>query len=266
MWKISQVEKMTGVKRRDIQRVCDPNSRVHIFTPRESGPGKRSFDEDDILKIVLIGQYQDMGYTLPQIRRTFEEFADSEGGYSAIAQRQVEELEFKLHEIEQKLEFANELKMALAEDDLKIASEKIMIKRFVQSLFSSLYDLASDLDPSITSAEVDQRFDEVEGPSKEELINSLFLGDETDDISEIEVPEGFENDFQEALAAIDFKRADPDSAEVQKLIAYLVGFLSRSAEAEAMEIAKNLLAVFAEGSRATKIRIIYRARARAGFV
>lgn len=68
-WKISQVERLIDLPRRDIQRACYAGQGgACILEPADSTWGKRFYSTDDIAKLMLVKLYKDQGYCLPEIR------------------------------------------------------------------------------------------------------------------------------------------------------------------------------------------------------
>mgnify|MGYP001385251945 CR=1 FL=1 len=68
-WKISQVERLIDLPRRDIQRACYAGQGgACILEPTDSTWGKRFYSSGDIAKLMLVKLHKDQGYSLPEIR------------------------------------------------------------------------------------------------------------------------------------------------------------------------------------------------------
>lgn len=105
-WKISQVERLIDLPRRDIQRACYAGQGgACILEPADSTWGKRFYSTDDIAKLMLVKLYKDQGYCLPEIRDLLnrsDEQANVEKELSVWKARLEEELleiELKLNRI-----------------------------------------------------------------------------------------------------------------------------------------------------------------------
>lgn len=83
-WQISQVQRLIGLPRRDIQRACYSGpGGAGILQPAESSWGRRSYDLDDLAKLYLVARYRERGLTLNEIRRTLEEAGAGRDGPGA---------------------------------------------------------------------------------------------------------------------------------------------------------------------------------------
>lgn len=72
-WKISEVERLIGLSRRDIQRACyQGRGGVGILEPADSSWGRRLYSREDLAKLFVIKQYKTLGYSLPEIRVVFD--------------------------------------------------------------------------------------------------------------------------------------------------------------------------------------------------
>lgn len=75
-WKISQVEALIGLPRRDIQRACyDGSGGFGIVKPRNTTWGWRVYETIDLAKLFMLAQARKQGKTLDEIR---EELAPCE--------------------------------------------------------------------------------------------------------------------------------------------------------------------------------------------
>ena len=68
-WKISQVEALVGLPRRDIQRACyEGAGGLGIVKPRNTTWGWRVYEVPDVAKLFLLAQGRRQGKTLDEIR------------------------------------------------------------------------------------------------------------------------------------------------------------------------------------------------------
>ncbi len=75
-WKISQVETLIGLPRRDIQRACyDGSGGFGLVKPRNTTWGWRVYETTDLAKLFMLAQARKQGKTLDEIR---EELAPCE--------------------------------------------------------------------------------------------------------------------------------------------------------------------------------------------
>lgn len=69
-WKISQVETLTGLPRRDIQRACyEGPGGLGVVRPRNTTWGWRSYDAADVAKLFLVAQERRRSRTLEEACR-----------------------------------------------------------------------------------------------------------------------------------------------------------------------------------------------------
>lgn len=69
-WKVSQVEALTGLSRRDIQRVCyEGPGGIGIVSPRNTAWGWRMYEVADIAKLFLVAQARRRSQTLEEACR-----------------------------------------------------------------------------------------------------------------------------------------------------------------------------------------------------
>lgn len=67
-WRVSQVERLIDLPKRDIQRACyDGKGGASILQPADSTWGKRLYDIDDIAILMLVKLHKGEGYCLPEI-------------------------------------------------------------------------------------------------------------------------------------------------------------------------------------------------------
>lgn len=76
-WKISQVESLVGLPRRDIQRACyEGAGGLGIVKPRNTTWGWRVYEVPDVAKLFLLAQGRRQGKALDELR---DELASCEG-------------------------------------------------------------------------------------------------------------------------------------------------------------------------------------------
>lgn len=142
-WKISQVERLIDLPRRDIQRACYAGQGgACILEPADSTWGKRFYSTDDIAKLMLVKLYKDQGYCLPEIR---DLLIGPDGQTNAEKELSVwkARLEEELLEIELKLNRVLALLAALgsSEDDRIEAVSEHLRQRLPQETFDMLTDI-----------------------------------------------------------------------------------------------------------------------------
>ena len=82
-WKISQVESLIGMPRRDIQRACyDGAGGLGIVRPRNTAWGWRVYEVRDVAKLFLLARNRSGSRAINDIRREFAE-CDSDRGLRA---------------------------------------------------------------------------------------------------------------------------------------------------------------------------------------
>lgn len=81
-WKISQVESLVGLPRRDIQRACyEGAGGLGIVKPRNTTWGWRVYEVPDVAKLFLLAQGRRQGKTLDELR---DELASCEGARDVL--------------------------------------------------------------------------------------------------------------------------------------------------------------------------------------
>lgn len=81
-WKISQVESLVGLPRRDIQRACyEGAGGLGIVKPRNTTWGWRVYEVPDVAKLFLLAQGRRQGKTLDEVR---DELASCEGARDVL--------------------------------------------------------------------------------------------------------------------------------------------------------------------------------------
>ncbi len=73
-WRISEVERLLGLGRRDIQRACyGGRGGVAILDPPDTAWGRRTYDGHDLAQLFLVGQLRRRGLSLPEVKAEFED-------------------------------------------------------------------------------------------------------------------------------------------------------------------------------------------------
>lgn len=84
-WKISQVEKLIGLSRRDIQRACyKGRGGVAILQPKDSSWGRRNYSLEDVATLFVVKCHKERGLSLVEIKKVFERSDASESGYAML--------------------------------------------------------------------------------------------------------------------------------------------------------------------------------------
>lgn len=66
-WSITDVERLVGLSRRDIQRACyEGAGGVDVLRPQDEGWGRRTYDEHDLATLFLVAEHRREGMTLSQ--------------------------------------------------------------------------------------------------------------------------------------------------------------------------------------------------------
>lgn len=110
-WRISQVEQLIGLPRRDIQRACyNGRGGADILAPEDSTWGRRTYDQEDLARLFVVRQYKGCGYSLPEIKGIFEA---ANNDCLELLDVQIARLEERHEEVEGQLMCARALKIAL---------------------------------------------------------------------------------------------------------------------------------------------------------
>lgn len=245
MWRIKDVSRMTGVKRDNIQRICDEHdSRYFIFCPEDSRQGRRFFDEEDVLKVALVGQYQKMGYSLTSIKRTFDEMESDGQSFEDITERQLEELVAKRKELEKQIKFCGELHRASHGRNPKETVQALLWKHLVEAMIDSMKALLIDLDCPINDSEIEQAFRIKLGLGLEDFYNALLDAPDPSNSGLFENNAAVEEELKRGFANLDLESArevlDPDSPLVQQVLGNILCLMGRTTPDEAREHAEML--------------------------
>ena len=119
-WKVSEVERLIGLPRRDIQRACyEGAGGAGILSPADSSWGRRLYSKDDLLTLFMVKQERDQGLSLPEVKRLFEEKEGEPGGWRRFVDDQVARMRDEFEEAAWRLASAEALRAATrdGEDD-----------------------------------------------------------------------------------------------------------------------------------------------------
>lgn len=243
MWRIKDVSRMTGVKRDNIQQICDKHdSRYFIFCPEDSRQGRRFFDEEDVLKVALVGQYQKMGYSLASIKRAFDEMESAEQPFEEITERQLEELTAKRKELDRQLKFCKELNRASHGRNPKEAVQALLRKRLAEALVDSTKALLIDLGCPMDDSEFESAFQEKLGIGSRDFCNALLDAPDLSSLRFVEnnaaVGEKLERDFASLDSASAEEILAPDSPLIQQVLGNLLQLTVKQAPDEAKKYAE----------------------------
>lgn len=154
-WKISQVERLIDLPRRDIQRACYAGQGgACILEPTDSTWGKRFYSSGDIAKLMLVKLHKDQGYSLPEIRDLL-----NHPGKQFETQEQLSiwraRLEEEMLEVELKLNRVLALLAALEHDGDKRADaiEDLLRQQLPQKAIDALTEVLSKAEPTSLTAE-----------------------------------------------------------------------------------------------------------------
>ena len=119
-WKVSEVERLIGLPRRDIQRACyEGAGGAGILSPADSSWGRRLYSKDDLLTLFMVKQERDQGLSLPEVKRLFEEKEGEPGGWRRFVDDQVARMRDEFEDAAWRLASAEALQAATRgeEDD-----------------------------------------------------------------------------------------------------------------------------------------------------
>ncbi len=119
-WKISQVEKLVGLPRRDVQRACyDGKGGAGILAPKDGGWGRRTYTKEDLATLFLVSEMKREGPSLPEAKREFERSAAGKPQTASLLESREWRLAEKLEEVEARMLRTQALRLALAEADVR---------------------------------------------------------------------------------------------------------------------------------------------------
>ena len=141
-WKISQVERLIDLPRRDIQRACYAGKGgAAILSPANSTWGRRLYSIDDLARLLLVKLYKNQGYSLPEIKEVLGEKTDGTETQRLLAV-QAARLQEQLEETQLQLNRTQLLAKALSADEEEMLAElKARVRHEIaQSMFGQVDD------------------------------------------------------------------------------------------------------------------------------
>lgn len=220
MWKISQVEALTGLPRRDIQRVCEPNGNVSIISPEDSKHGRRFFNREELLEIYLIKQFKDMGYNLKQIQGLFQSADNGDRRVEDLLDLQIAELEAKRAMLDEQLVRVKEYRFLLETTTADTACAMLLMRRYFKAISGALDGFVESILPPeehmAAKAELRDEFDRIYGINFDELAQ-LSVADLEDRLPDSVKPASDQDlvEYAERVRELVSKKADPASAEAR---------------------------------------------------
>ena len=115
MWKLSDVERLTGLTRHMIQDLCNPNTTgdgLGFWEPAISKPGYSRFDEGDLLAFYLVRQLMKAGFTLKEIESAVFDLMEDDDSFERALRRKAMVLHRRRAELDSKLSALEYLEMA----------------------------------------------------------------------------------------------------------------------------------------------------------
>lgn len=117
-WKISQVEKLIGLPRRDIQRACySGRGGAAILQPADSSWGRRNYGVEDLAKLFVVKCHWQKGMSLVESAAAFKEFEESDSSYSML-DAQVSLMLAQRDELERQIACGEMLRAAMGDEAL----------------------------------------------------------------------------------------------------------------------------------------------------
>lgn len=102
-WRISNVERLTGLSRRDIQRACyEGPGGVGVLKPQDSSWGRRTYSVQDLATLFLLAEGRRHGQTLSQAARQLRSDQET-ASIDDLLQDEIERLQEQLAEIADRL-------------------------------------------------------------------------------------------------------------------------------------------------------------------
>lgn len=154
-WKISQVERLIDLPRRDIQRACYAGQGgACILEPTDSAWGKRFYSSGDIAKLMLVKLHKDQGYSLPEIRDLLNHPGKQFETHEQLSIWRAR-LEEEMLEVELKLNRVIALLAALEHDGDKRtdAIEDLLRQQLPQKAIDALTEVLSKAESTSLTAE-----------------------------------------------------------------------------------------------------------------
>lgn len=145
-WKISQVERLIGLPRRDIQRACyRGQGGAAILSPKDSSWGRRTYDSDDLARLFVVKRLKDQGLSLPEIKKAFTEAERSGNTIQDMLAIHVHRLKEHKEEIDRQLAVAETLLDSLSDPRENHLCRQSLKQQAAQAMIRILIPLANDL-------------------------------------------------------------------------------------------------------------------------
>ena len=254
-WKISQVERLIELPRRDIQRSCyQGQGGVAILSPKDSSWGRRSYDCEDVAKLFVVKQFKSDGRSLPEAKRMFARCEERGEDCRMLLASCAETLREREDEARRQREIAESLLCALSELRQGRAFETAMGRRaavrFVRSLGSLAEALAfpADADGGLCRSAA-TRFSVSEENLREkgvELLRRAWSSDPASGIAGELWDSGMGPAFS-SVAALGRRGLDPASDEALRVASDAVRCLASGDEKASRVLAWLLIDGFLDG-------------------
>ena len=133
-WKISEVQRLVELPRRDIQRACyKGKGGVGLPSPADSTWGYRTYDCEDLAKLLVASELHREGLSLPEVKQEFDRATEQGQNLAAMLGTRVDRLREQEEELRGRLLKAEALQAKLAGGE----SEKDGVKHLVEMRIAS---------------------------------------------------------------------------------------------------------------------------------
>ena len=224
MWKISQVEAITGLPRRDIQRACEPDGDVSIVQVKDSTHGRRFFDRDEVLQLYLVKQFKDMGYNLKQVKGVFESAETPEQTIPNVLEQQILKLEEQKALVERQLRQAEDLRDVFNGQTLEDSLFALLLTRFFSTFLASLSEHFNSLLPDDEAVDFEEEVHAALGVGFDGL-GKLPLESWYEAMGADPVEERVIGGYVSRVEALVASGASPDSDGAQRIIEEVMGIV-----------------------------------------
>jgi len=134
-WKISEVQRLVELPRRDIQRACyEGQGGVGILSPADSTWGHRTYSCEDLAKLLVTSELRREGLSLPEVRQEFDRAAEQGLELTALLEIWVNRLREQEEDLHARLLKAEALRAKLLSSG---SSEKDGVERLVEARVAS---------------------------------------------------------------------------------------------------------------------------------
>lgn len=140
-WRISEVERLTGLSRRDIQRCCyEGKGGVGILSPKGSSWGRRIYNKRDLATLFVVASYRSRGLTLPQVKEIFDQHRGADG-LEELLEEELERTNDQLDRLLARHIGTRALLASLGEDSSRSLAE---LFKAVAAAYLAKHDLGKD--------------------------------------------------------------------------------------------------------------------------